>query len=78
MSDLLDFVIERCTCSSLFLFTLPGVRTREIEPWSEVGEIWRQLGSTIKRSSYSKAESASCRQLASMLPWRHKYPSFRM
>jgi len=26
-----------------FLFTLPGVRTREIELWSEVGETWRRL-----------------------------------
>lgn len=31
-----------CTCLT-FLFTLPGVRTREIEPWSEVGETWRGL-----------------------------------
>jgi hypothetical protein len=30
-----------------FLFTLPGVRTREIEPWSEVGEIWRRLEVTF-------------------------------
>lgn len=26
-----------------FLFTLPGVQAREIEPWSEVGETWRRL-----------------------------------
>jgi hypothetical protein len=26
-----------------FLLTLPGVRTREIEPWSEDGETWRRL-----------------------------------
>jgi hypothetical protein len=26
-----------------FLFTLPGMRTREIESWSEVGETWRRL-----------------------------------
>jgi hypothetical protein len=26
-----------------FLFTLPDVETREIEPWSEVGETWRRL-----------------------------------
>jgi hypothetical protein len=26
-----------------FLFTLPGIETREIEPWSEVGETWRRL-----------------------------------
>ena len=30
-----------------FLFTLPGVRTREIEPWSEVGETWRRLEVTF-------------------------------
>jgi hypothetical protein len=26
-----------------FLFTLPGIDAREIEPWSEVGETWRRL-----------------------------------
>jgi hypothetical protein len=26
-----------------FLFTYPGVRAREIEPWREVGQIWRRL-----------------------------------
>jgi hypothetical protein len=30
-----------------FLFTLPGVRTREIAPWSEVGETWRRLEVTF-------------------------------
>jgi hypothetical protein len=26
-----------------FLFTLPGVQAREVEPWREVGETWRRL-----------------------------------
>lgn len=26
-----------------FLFTLPGVQAREVEPWNEVGETWRRL-----------------------------------
>jgi len=26
-----------------FLFALPGVRTKEIEPWQENGEMWRRL-----------------------------------
>ena len=26
-----------------FLFTLPGIEAREVEPWSEVGETWRRL-----------------------------------
>ena len=30
-----------------FLFTLPGVRAWEIEPWSEVGETWRRLEVTF-------------------------------
>jgi hypothetical protein len=30
-----------------FLFTLPGVKTVEIEPWSEVGETWRRLEVTF-------------------------------
>lgn len=30
-----------------FLFTLSGVRTREIAPWSEVGETWRRLEVTF-------------------------------
>jgi hypothetical protein len=29
------------------LFTLPGVQTREIEPWSEAGETWRRLEVTF-------------------------------
>jgi hypothetical protein len=29
------------------LFTLPGVGTREIEPWSEVGETWHRLEVTF-------------------------------
>jgi len=29
------------------LFTLPGVETREIEPWSEDGETWRRLEVTF-------------------------------
>jgi len=30
-----------------FLLTLPGVQTREIEPWSEAGETWRRLEVTF-------------------------------
>ncbi len=32
-----------------FLFTLPGIETREIEPWSEVGETWRRLEVTFPK-----------------------------
>lgn len=32
------------------LFTLPGVETREIEPWSEDGETWRRLEVTFPDS----------------------------
>jgi hypothetical protein len=30
-----------------FLFTYPGVKTREIEPWQEDGETWRRLEITF-------------------------------
>ncbi|MEU1619525.1 hypothetical protein ABZ479_19785 [Streptomyces sp. NPDC005722] len=30
-----------------FLFTRPGVRTREVAPWSEGGEVWRRLRVTF-------------------------------
>jgi hypothetical protein len=30
-----------------FLFILPGIQTREIEPWHEVGETWRRLEVTF-------------------------------
>ncbi|MFD8339302.1 hypothetical protein ACFV42_42795 [Streptomyces solisilvae] len=33
-----------------YLFTLPGVTTREIEPWTEVGETWRRLEVTFPKS----------------------------
>jgi hypothetical protein len=29
--------------TSPFLFTYPGVRAREIEPWHEAGQTWRRL-----------------------------------
>jgi hypothetical protein len=29
------------------LFTLPGVETREVEPWTEDGEVWRRLEVTF-------------------------------
>jgi hypothetical protein len=32
------------------LFTLPGVQTREIEPWEEDGETWRRLEVTFSPS----------------------------
>ncbi|MEU1600304.1 hypothetical protein ABZ468_48040 [Streptomyces sp. NPDC005708] len=33
-----------------YLFTLPGVTTKEIEPWNEVGETWRRLEVTFPDS----------------------------
>jgi hypothetical protein len=33
--------------NSPFLYTLPGFRTQEIEPWHENGEIWRRLKVTF-------------------------------
>lgn len=30
-----------------YLFTLPGITTREIEPWNEAGETWRRLEVTF-------------------------------
>ncbi|WP_326836862.1 hypothetical protein VSH64_18510 [Amycolatopsis rhabdoformis] len=30
-----------------YLFTLPGVTSRELEPWQEVGETWRRLEVTF-------------------------------
>jgi hypothetical protein len=33
-----------------FLFTYPGVRAREIEPWSEDGQTWRRLHVTFPAS----------------------------
>ena len=33
-----------------FLFTYPGVETRELEPWPEDGEAWRRLHVTFPRS----------------------------
>jgi hypothetical protein len=33
-----------------FLFTHPGVETRELEPWQEDGEAWRRLHVTFPRS----------------------------
>jgi len=30
-----------------FVFTYPGVETREIEPWREDGETWRRLTVTF-------------------------------
>lgn len=33
-----------------YLFTLPGVQTREIEPWEEDGETWRRLEVTFPNS----------------------------
>jgi hypothetical protein len=33
-----------------FLFTYPGVETRELEPWQEDGEAWRRLHVTFPRS----------------------------
>jgi hypothetical protein len=33
-----------------FLFMLPGIETREIEPWHEVGETWRRLEVTIPKT----------------------------
>jgi hypothetical protein len=33
-----------------FLFTFPGVETRELEPWQEDGETWRRLHVTFPRS----------------------------
>jgi hypothetical protein len=32
-----------------YVLTLPGVHTREIEPWSEVGETWRRLEVTFPK-----------------------------
>jgi hypothetical protein len=41
-----------------FLFTLPGVETREIEPWEEDGETWRRLAVTFPGTiaSHSKVQ----------------------
>jgi hypothetical protein len=36
-----------CYLLEPFLLTYPGVETREIEPWSEVGETWRRLQVTF-------------------------------
>lgn len=33
-----------------YLFTLPGIATREVEPWSEAGETWRRLEVTFPGS----------------------------
>ena len=33
-----------------FLFTFPGIETREIEPWHEVGETWRRLEVTFPKT----------------------------
>src|ERR1700730_9636015 len=33
-----------------FLFTYPGVETRELEPWQEDGDTWRRLHVTFPRS----------------------------
>jgi len=33
-----------------FLFIFPGVETREIEPWHEVGETWRRLEVTFPKT----------------------------
>ncbi|GHD42399.1 hypothetical protein [Streptomyces galbus] len=33
-----------------YLFTLPGITTREVEPWSEAGETWRRLEVTFPDS----------------------------
>ena len=35
------------------LFTLPGVQTREIDPWDEDGETWRRLEVTFPDSIHS-------------------------
>jgi hypothetical protein len=41
------------------LFTLPGVETREIEPWEEDGETWRRLEVTFPETiaSHSKVQT---------------------
>ena len=41
------------------LFTLPGVQTREIDPWDEDGETWRRLEVTFPDSinSHSKVQT---------------------
>jgi hypothetical protein len=41
------------------LFTLPGVETREIEPWEEDGETWRRLEVTFPDTiaSHSKVQT---------------------
>jgi hypothetical protein len=41
------------------LFTLPGVQTREIEPWEEDGETWRRLEVTFPETiaSHSKVQT---------------------
>ncbi|MFE7789773.1 hypothetical protein [Streptomyces sp. NPDC057460] len=33
-----------------FLFTYPGVASREVEPWTENGEVWRRLHVVFPRS----------------------------
>jgi hypothetical protein len=38
------------------LFTLPGVQTREIDPWDEDGETWRRLEVTFPESIHSHSE----------------------
>ncbi|NQD87601.1 hypothetical protein HP499_07255 [Paenarthrobacter sp. CM16] len=38
------------------LFTLPGVKTREIDPWSEDGETWRRLEVTFPDSIHSHSK----------------------
>ncbi|UEL30092.1 hypothetical protein [Pseudarthrobacter sp. L1SW] len=38
------------------LFTLPGVRTREIDPWDEDGETWRRLEVTFPESIHSHSK----------------------
>lgn len=41
------------------LFSLPGVQTRELEPWSEDGETWRRLEVTfpVTIASHSKVQT---------------------
>lgn len=41
------------------LFTMPGVQTREIEPWAEDGETWRRLEVTFPDTiaSHSKVQT---------------------
>jgi hypothetical protein len=34
-----------------FVFTYPGVRAREIEPWEEDGQLWRRLAVTFPKTN---------------------------